>query len=129
MKYFLLLTVVFFSFQLVSAQEQVFHYQGKVYELKDVDTKPEFSKGMKVFYNFLAENYKVPEEEGISGEIVVTFVIEIDGGISDIKILRDVGFGSGEEIIRVLKIAEKWIPAQINGEPVRVLKKISMIIK
>ena len=51
--------------------------------------------------------------------IISTFVIETDGSISDIKVLKDVGYGSREEIIRSLKKSEKWIPAALNWQTVR----------
>ncbi len=129
MKRILLLIVLFFTIQLVTAQDQVFRYQGKIYTLKEVDVIPDYVKGMNAFYDFLAKNYVVPDEEGIKGEIIVTFVVELDGTITDIKVLRDLGFGTGKEAIRVLKIADKWIPGKLDAEPVRVLNVFTMLIK
>ena len=52
--------------------------------------------------------------------MIVTFVIEKDGSLTDIKVIRDIGYGTGEEAIRVLKECKKWIPAEQNGQKVRV---------
>ncbi|MDR1848247.1 MAG: energy transducer TonB [Bacteroidales bacterium] len=56
---------------------------------------------------------------GISGNVVAQFVIEKDGSLSNIKILRDIGGGCGEEVVRILKGMPKWKPAQQRGKPVR----------
>jgi protein TonB len=62
----------------------------------------------------------VPEEEGLSGKIMVSFIVETDGSLSNIKVLKDIGYGSGAEAIRVLKKSPKWMPGKQNGKPVRV---------
>lgn len=115
MKKIIILTLALFSIQLIVAQDTT------VYDIKDVDLNPGYSDGMDAFYKFIQQNFKSPEEEGISGKIISTFIVEIDGSISDIKIIQDVGFGSGNEIIRVLKKAGKWNAAQKNGKSVRSL--------
>ena len=51
----------------------------------------------------------------------MTFIIEKDGSLSDIKVLRDIGYGTGDEAIRVLKISPKWIPGKQNNKEVRTL--------
>jgi hypothetical protein len=61
------------------------------------------------------KNFKI-EEKDIKGKIYTTFIIEKDGSISDIKILRDLGYGTGKEIIRVLKLSPKWSPGIKDGK-------------
>ena len=53
--------------------------------------------------------------------MVVSFVVEKDGSITDVIVLKDVGYGSGEEAVRVLKNCPKWTPAEQNGKKVRCI--------
>jgi protein TonB len=72
--------------------------------------------------NFLRENLKYPaiaRESGIQGTVYVTFVVERDGSLTDIKILRGIGGGCDEEAMRVVKMMPKWAPGKQRGKPVR----------
>lgn len=129
MKNFLLLAIAFFSFQFMNAQEQTSKPQDTIYDFKEVDIKPEYPDGVEAFYKFIAKNFKVPEEEGLNGKIITTFVIEIDGSITDIKVLQDIGYGSGAEVLKVLSMSKKWIPAKLNYIPVRVLYQFPITIR
>ncbi len=93
---------------------------GEVFSLEKIEFKPRFSGGLTTFYKYIAENFHVPEEEGLSGKIMVSFIVETDGSLSNIKVLRDIGYGSGAEALRVLKTSPKWVPGKQNGIPVRV---------
>ena len=84
---------------------------------------------MEAFYKIIAKNFKVPEEQGLNGKIITTFVIEIDGSITDIKVLQDIGYGSGAEVLKVLAMTKKWTPAKLNDIPVRVLYEFPISIK
>ncbi|WP_304198376.1 DUF2059 domain-containing protein [Flavobacterium alvei] len=90
-----------------------------VYNTAGIEVKPDFPGGMDQFYKFIAENYQTPKVEGLKGKIYVTFVIEKDGSLSDIKVLRDIGYGTGKEAIRVLKLSPKWSSGEQNGQKVR----------
>ena len=93
----------------------------KVYT--SVDKAPDFPGGVQKFYDFLGKNIKYPEQmkqKKVEGKVFVTFVIEKDGSISNIKILREPGYGSGKESVRVMKLSPKWIPGEQNGKKVRV---------
>jgi hypothetical protein len=92
-----------------------------IHSLAGIEVKPEFPGGWIKAQEFIKKNFVNPDEEGIKGKVYVTFIVEKDGSLTDIKILRDVGFGSGIEVIRVLKKMPKWIPAQQNGKTVRCL--------
>lgn len=99
--------------------QTVVYEENTIYNLSEVEVKPDFPGGMQNFYALAANNYQMPDEEGLRGKIVVTFVVEKDGSLSDIKAIRDIGFGTGKEAIRVIKKMAKWIPAEINGKKVR----------
>jgi hypothetical protein len=120
MKRILLLSIAFFSFQFVSAQmaSDVTMVDNEIYV--NVERHPNFPGGMRHFYNYLVENINADKLDK-PGEIVVQFVIEKDGTLSRIKVLKDLGNGSGEEAIRVLKKGPHWIPGEQNGQKVRVL--------
>jgi hypothetical protein len=75
---------------------------------------------MEAFYKFVGENYIVPKGFKENGKIFMEFIVEKDGGLSNITIIKDAGFGTGEEAVRVLKMCPKWIPATENGKPVKV---------
>jgi protein TonB len=62
-----------------------------------IEVKPEFPGGMAKFYKYVGDNYRAPEEEGLRGKVYVTFVVEKDGSLTDIKVLRDIGYGTGKE--------------------------------
>ncbi|MEO6149098.1 MAG: TonB family protein [Mucilaginibacter sp.] len=88
-----------------------------------VEEVPEFPGGMPAFIKFLQENIRYPNvmrEKKIEGRVFVTFVVEKDGSLSDFKVLRDIGYGSGKEAKRVLSLSPKWKPGYQNGKPVRV---------
>lgn len=88
-----------------------------------VESEPEFPGGMEALYKYLAQNIKYPQlarENGITGKVYVTFVVEKDGSIANPRILRDIGGGCGAEAIRVVKAMPKWSPGKQRGKAVRV---------
>lgn len=90
--------------------------------------KATHKKGMSDFYSFIGRNYRTPSVQGLQGKVYITFVVDTDGSLSDFKILRDIGYGTGEEAIRVLKKAEKWIPGKIRGMPAKVSYSLPITI-
>jgi protein TonB len=101
----------------------------QVYNTAGIEVKPEYPGGIEKFYKFVGNNYKTPEEEGLKGKVYVTFVVEKDGSLTDIKVLRDIGYGTGTEAIRVLKKCPKWNPGEQNGKKVRVLYSLPITIQ
>ncbi len=88
-----------------------------------VESMPEFPNGMKEMYIYLGNNIKYPvmaKESGIQGKVYVTFVVETNGSITDVKVLRGIGGGCDEEAIRVVAAMPKWKPGKQRGKPVRV---------
>ena len=90
-----------------------------VYNTAGIEVKPEYPGGIEKFYAFVQKNYQMPDEEGLKGKVYVTFVVEKDGSLTDIKVLRDIGYGTGKEAIRVLKATPRWSPGEQNGKKVR----------
>ncbi|MES2544146.1 MAG: energy transducer TonB [Bacteroidota bacterium] len=94
-----------------------------IYDASAVSEKPQFVNGEKGLKEFFDQNYIVPQEiikNNVSDKIFASFIVERDGTLTNIKILRDLGFGTGKEAIRVFKKMPKWIPGKINGKAVRV---------
>jgi protein TonB len=130
MKKFLLLILICFA-QITFSQTtkevgktNVDDVSGKnvVYNTQGVDVKPEFPGGVAVFNSFLDKNFIKPADKPkMKGKIYFTFIIEKDGSLSDIKILRDLGYGTGDEALRVIKLAPKWNPGKHKNKEVRTL--------
>jgi protein TonB len=90
----------------------------KDYSLLSV--KPEFPGGLQAFYKFIGTNFRIPDVEDLNGKIIVTFVIEKDGTLNNISILKDIGHGTEKEALRTFGLSPKWHPAKIGSQPVRV---------
>ncbi len=130
MKKVFFLLVLFFAIQIISAQTSERFINDNSYSPSDVDVKPEFPGGIEKFYQFIGENYKTPNsKETLHRKIFVNFVIEKDGKLTNIKVLRDLGFGTGKEAVRVLLLSPKWIPAELNGKKVRCSYTLPIEIK
>lgn len=87
-----------------------------------VEEDPEFPGGLEALGKYLSENIKYPalaKENNITGRVFVSFVVEKDGHVGNIKILRDIGGGCGAEAVRVVKAMPKWKPGKQRGKPVR----------
>lgn len=97
----------------------VVYEENQIYNSSEVEVRPDFPGGMKNFYAIMGNNYQMPEEEGLRGKVYVSFVVEKDGSLTDFKVIRDIGFGTGKETIRVMNKMAKWIPAEQNGKKVR----------
>ncbi len=93
-----------------------------------LEEKPEYPGGLKNFYEFLAKNFKSPSEPGLNGKVIISFVIETDGSSTDFKILQDIGFGTGQEAVRVFKLMPLWKPGKQKGIPVRCQYTIPITI-
>lgn len=90
---------------------------------KVVEQKPEFPDGEAAMLKFIYDNIKYPSiarENGVEGTVYVSFVVEKDGSITDVKVVRDIGAGCGEESMRVVKKMPRWQPGKQRGRPVRV---------
>lgn len=88
-----------------------------------VENDPEFENGMEGLYQYLATNIVYPSdarEEKVSGKVLVSFVIEKDGSVSNVKVLRSPDERLSREAERVVKAMPKWKPGRQGGKKVRV---------
>jgi protein TonB len=129
MKYFILFTVLFFSGLNCFSQENNQDKEKESYKYNAIEKKPEFPGGMEAFFKYIGNNYKTPKVSNLSGKLYLNFVIEKDGSIVEVKILRDLGYGTGEEAVRVLSESPKWSPGMQNGQPVRVMYSLPITIQ
>ena len=87
-----------------------------------VEEDPEFPGGQEALSHYLTENIKYPQlakENSITGRVFVTFVVEKDGSMTNVRVLRDIGGGCGAEAVRVVKSMPKWKPGKQRGKAVR----------
>jgi TonB family protein len=88
-----------------------------------VDIVPEFPGGIEAFVHFLAKNIRYPavaRKNGTQGNVFVSFVVDKDGTLTDLKVIRGIGDGCNEESLRVIKLSPPWKPGMQNNHPVRV---------
>lgn len=113
-KVFLLMLALCASFSLLRAQE--------VFVV--VEQMPEFPGGQAELFRFLSENVKYPViamENRIEGRVICTFIVEKDGSVVDVEVVRSSGDASlDKEAIRVLRSMPDWIPGKQRGYPVPV---------
>ena len=98
------------------------------------DKKPEFPGGNQAMLKFIATHIRYPEEarnQGITGNVYVSFVVEPDGSLSHVKILKGLGYGCNAEVKRVILLMPKWHPGLVKEKPVRsyVAQAVSFRIK
>ncbi len=89
-----------------------------------VETMPEFPGGQAELFKYLSQNVKYPviaQENGIQGRVICQFVVNKDGSIVDVEVVRSGGDASlDKEAVRVIKSMPKWKPGKQRGKPVRV---------
>ncbi|WP_018620944.1 energy transducer TonB [Spirosoma luteum] len=88
-----------------------------------VEQQPAFPGGMDGLRNFLSKNLNYPRQAtsaNVSGRVYVSFVVNIDGSLTDIQVLKGIGFGCDEEARRVINSMPRWQPGRQSGRAVRV---------
>ena len=97
-----------------------------------VEEMPAYPGGDAKLYEYLGKNIKYPQiarESGIQGRVFVNFVVEPDGSVSNVKVMRGIGGGCDEEAVRVIKTMPKWKPGKQRGKAVRVTYTIPVVFK
>ncbi|MBS1530811.1 MAG: energy transducer TonB [Bacteroidetes bacterium] len=95
----------------------------EVKDMHSVEVMPQFPGGEVAWQKFLQKHLHYPPQAmdaGVGGKVFVSFIVETDGHLSDITLIRGVGYGLDDEAMRVLKIAPNWTPGIQNGRKVRV---------
>ncbi len=102
----------------------------KVFDV--VEEMPSFPGGQGALMSFLSSNIKYPvvaQENGVQGRVIVGFVVEKDGSISDVKVMRSVDPSLDREAQRVVKSMPKWKPGKQNGSAVRVKYTVPVVFR
>ncbi|MBA0884466.1 energy transducer TonB [Flavobacterium sp. BBQ-18] len=99
------------------------------YPYKELIEKANPSKGMDDFYRHIGRNYRTPNVQGLRGKIYLTFVVDKDGSLTNFRVLRDLGYGTGQEGIKAVSSYGKWTPGKMRGVPVKVLYSIPISIQ
>ena len=105
----------------IAEPEPVKEEETKVFDV--VEQMPSFPGGPSALMQYLNSNIKYPvvaEENGVQGRVVCTFVVEKDGSITDVRVVKSVDPSLDKEAMRVVKGMPKWIPGKQNGSAVRV---------
>lgn len=95
----------------------------EILDASTVDVYPEFPGGMNAWAKYIQRNLRYPgmaQEEGIQGKVFLSFVVEKDGTITDVKVVKGIGFGCDDEAMRVIKKSPRWKAGMQNNLPVRV---------
>ena len=96
-------------------------FTGKVYDI--VEYMPEYPGGVTELMNYLSKNTRYPaatKRDGIQGRVVVSFIVEPDGSVSNVKLVRSVDANLDREALRVVSEMPKWTPGKQGGNTVRV---------
>lgn len=104
--------------------------ENKVFDI--VEQQPLFPGGPAALMKYLSENTKYPvvaQENGVQGRVTVQFVVEKDGSISDVHVLRGVDPSLDKEAVRVVKSMPRWTPGKQNGITVRVNYRVPVLFR
>lgn len=104
--------------------------ENKVFDI--VEQQPLFPGGPAALTKYLSENTKYPvvaQENGVQGRVTVQFVVEKDGSISDVHVLRGVDPSLDKEAVRVVKSMPRWTPGKQNGITVRVNYRVPVLFR
>lgn len=86
-----------------------------------VEVMPEYPGGINEFRKYVMSRFRTPDvNRDLRGSVIVQFVVEPDGSLSNVRAVRDLGYGTGAEAERVVKTSKKWNPGIQNGRAVRV---------
>lgn len=116
----LLVIILIFA---VAQNDVMAQQKEKVFDFVALEFPPNYPGGMANFYKLIANNIKYPEaakKNNIEGIVLVSFIIEKNGTLSNVEVQRGLGYGTDEEAVRVLKLSQKWSPGTQKGKAVRV---------
>ena len=97
-----------------------------------VEVMPQFPGGQIAMLQYIMKNIKYPEQamkEGIQGRVAVSFIVEKDGSISNVRPVHSVHSLLNKEAVRVVESMPKWTPGKQNGKPVRVRFNVPVMFK
>ena len=112
----------------VCAQDSEIPAEEIIYKDSIVDVQPEFPGGIDKFYSYFAAEFKKPNVPSMVDKLVLSFIVEKDGTLTDIRVIHDSGFGTANPAIAIVEKGPKWTPGSKDGKPVRVFHRLSIPI-
>jgi periplasmic protein TonB len=97
-----------------------------------VEDQPTPKGGMAAFYEYVAKHMEYPSQArrmGVEGKVYVQFVVDKDGSLTDINVLKGIGAGCDKEAVAILKGAPRWVPGKQRGRPVKVRMVIPIVFR
>lgn len=98
----------------------------------EADVMPAFPGGEPALYRFLSSQIRYPADalrNKVEGKVFVRFVIQPDGTLTDVKVMKGIGFGCNEEAVRVIQMMPAWVPGEITGRKVPVYSSLAVNFK
>ena len=130
-KFIILALMAVFGLTTVSAQKTVVAKKNqKVFDV--VEQMPEYPGGQAALFEYLSKNIKYPadaEKKKVEGKVFVTFVVDSDGKITDVSLLKKVFPSLDAEAIRVISAMPNWIPGRQKGQAVRVKYTVPIMFR
>ena len=130
-KFIIMALMAVFGLTTVSAQKTVVAKKNqKVFDI--VEQMPEYPGGQAALFEYISKNVKYPadaEKKKVEGKVFVTFVVDTDGKITDVSLLRKVFPSLDAEAIRVISGMPNWIPGKQKGQVVRVKYTVPIIFR
>lgn len=105
---------------------------GNITEYSSLGSLPEFKGGLQAFGSFLGNNLSYPSDDRdnrVQGRVYISFIVEKDGSLSDVKVVRGVSDGINNEALRVINKSPKWIPGLQRGKPVKVSYTVPIVFQ
>ena len=130
-KFIIMALMAVFGLTTVSAQKTVVAKKNqKVFDV--VEQMPEYPGGQAALFEYLSKNIKYPadaEKKKVEGKVFVTFVVDSDGKITDVSLLKKVFPSLDAEAIRVISAMPNWIPGRQKGQVVRVKYTVPIMFR
>lgn len=111
---------MFLTMTSVKAQDDTALPEAPIFEIKDVDQQPDFPGGLDRFYDYFNSKFKKPEVPDLIGKVFISFIVEPDGTLTDASVYRDIGFGVGDQALKIVEESPHWIAGRKDGKRVRV---------
>jgi hypothetical protein len=122
-----LMLILFVNGMFAQNSEELSPIQKEIYTLGNIQVAPEFPGGLIKFDEYIKANFKNPKAK-MGTEIIASFIVEMDGSITNVEILKDDKVGSGNELIKLLKKSPKWLQGEHEGYHVRTKLEYSFKI-
>lgn len=110
--------------QIDTVYQEIKPFEGQKAGFSLIDSWPQYPGGVAGVGNFIARNTQYPQEalnDSVQGIVTVSYLIQVDGSIGDVKVVKSVHPALDAEGIRVIQLMERWKPAIQKGEPVTLL--------